>query len=55
MKLLKLLPPKHRYDERLFALQEAIAYIQSPKNRVKEKSKYKTGDMGKSKKSITKS
>ena len=29
MKLLRLLPPEHRFNERLFALQEAIAYIES--------------------------
>ena len=30
MKLLKLLPPDHCFQERLFALEKAIAYIDSP-------------------------
>ena len=30
MKLLKLLTPNHCFDERLFAIQEAISYIESP-------------------------
>ena len=32
MKLLRLLPPERRFNERLFALQEAIAYIESSNN-----------------------
>ena len=31
MKLLRLLPPENRFDERLFALEKAIAQIRAPK------------------------
>ena len=37
MKILKLLPPDHRFSERLFALQEALAQIESSDANVKEK------------------
>ncbi|MCC0178953.1 SulP family inorganic anion transporter [Waterburya agarophytonicola K14] len=37
MKLLKLLPPDRCFDERLFAIQEAIAYIESREIKIKEK------------------
>ncbi len=33
MKLLRLLSPNHCFDERLFALQDAIAYIESSKDK----------------------
>ncbi|MGD1921404.1 MAG: SulP family inorganic anion transporter [Pleurocapsa sp.] len=36
MKLLRLLAPDHCFDERLFAIQEAIAYIESPEIKFKE-------------------
>ncbi len=36
MKLLQLLPPNNRFTERLPALQEAIAYIESSKVKVKD-------------------
>ena len=41
MKLLRLLPPNHCFDERLFAIQEAIAYIESSEV-IKFKEKNKT-------------
>ncbi|MEM8832236.1 MAG: SulP family inorganic anion transporter [Cyanobacteria bacterium P01_G01_bin.19] len=39
MKLLRLLPPNHCFDERLFAIQEATAYIEAPKIKIEEKNK----------------
>ena len=35
MKLLQLLPPDHRFSERLFAIEKAISYIESPKIEIK--------------------
>ncbi len=39
MKLLRLLPPDHCFDERMFALQEAVAYIEYSEIKMKEKNK----------------
>ena len=37
LKLLKLVPPDHCLNERIFALQQAIAYIESPEIKIKDK------------------
>ena len=36
MKLLRLLPPNHCFDQRLFAIQEAVAYIESSETTVQD-------------------
>lgn len=42
MKLLRLLDPEHRFSDRLPALQQAIAYIESSNIKVKDKKKVST-------------
>ncbi|MBE9044762.1 SulP family inorganic anion transporter [Pleurocapsales cyanobacterium LEGE 10410] len=39
LKLLSLLPPEHCFDERLFALQKAVAHIESTQIRVQNKNR----------------